>query len=206
MIFWDTAMDIEAVAKVATAIIAGLGALAGFFQLLTTRRSQSYQNYKTELELLRQPTDPPNADPDFERFLVNVRKEKISFIAFGMPIPNAELDRVIAYYGKGKATTREITKAWRYRNPKKEELSFELTPPAKVALWMVRFYVIVCLLMVLAVVGVAVTLASSAQEFATLGIAGVVLFSVAILAARSNEGLYIAERLAKQEKESSNTE
>jgi hypothetical protein len=83
---------IEVVTRVA-AVIAGLGALVGFFHLLTTRRCQSYHNYKTELELLRQPTDSPNLDPDFERFLVNVRKEKISFVASGMPIPNAELDR-----------------------------------------------------------------------------------------------------------------
>jgi hypothetical protein len=199
-------MDLEAVTKIATASIAGLGALAGFFQLLTTRRSQSYQNYKTELELLRQPTDSPNADPDFERFLVNVRKEKISFVAFGMPIPNAELDRVIAYYGKGKATTRDITKAWPYRNPKKEELSFELTGPAKFTLWMIRGYVILCLLLIFAVIVVAATVASSTQEFATLGIAGVVLYFVAILAGRSNEGLFIADRLAKKEKESSKTE
>ena len=196
-------MDIEVATKAATAIIAGLGALVGFFQLLTTRRSQSYQNYKTELELLRQPTDSTNADPDFERFLVNVRKEKISFVAFGMPIPNAELERVMAYYGKGKATTREIAKAWRYRNPKKKELSFELIPPTKVMLWMIRGYVILCLLLIFAVLGVAATIATSAEEFATLAIAGVVLFIVAYLAARSNEGLFIAERLAKQEKQSS---
>lgn len=198
-------MDIEVVTKVATAIIAGLGALAGFFHFLTTRRSQSYQNYKTELELLRQPTDSPNADPEFERFLVNVRKEKISFVAFGMPIPNAELDRVIAYYGKGKATTREIAKAWGYRNPKKEELSFELTAPAKCLLWMIRIYVILCLLMIVAVGVVALTVASSAQEFATLGIAGVVFFIIAELTTRAYQGLFIAQRLARREKESSKT-
>jgi len=198
-------MDIEVVTKVAAAILAVLGALGGFFHLLTTRRSQNYQNYKTELELLRQPTDSPNADPDFERFLANVRKEKISFVAFGMPIPNEELDRVIAYYGKGKATTREIAKAWGYRNPKKEELSFELTAPAKFMLWMIRIYVILCLLMIVAVGVVALTVASSAQEFATLGIAAVVLYILANLTARSYEGLFIAQRLAKREKESSKT-
>lgn len=193
-------MDIESVTKIATASVAGIGALVGLFQFLTSRRSQSYQTYKTELELLDQSIVGAEGDPDFKQFLVNVRKEKLSFVAFGMPIPNSELERVITYYGKGKATTQEIAKAWRYRNLTKTELSFELSRPFKWTLWMVRFYVVFCMLMVLALVIVAMAFGSSVRDFTMIGIVVVVLVLIVALVVRANDGLLTAVRLAKLEK------
>ena len=197
-------MDVESITKIATASVAGVGALVGLFQFLTSRRSQNYQTYKTELELLGQSIVGAEGDPGFKQFLVNVRKEKLSFVAFGMPIPNSELDRVITYYGKGKATTQEIAKAWRYRNPtKKEELSFELHGFFKFQLIMVRVYAVVCFLC--AMLSVAFLPWSKGwQDVLFLVGAAAAFFCILIIMARANEGLFTAARLAKLEKDRSN--
>jgi uncharacterized membrane protein (DUF485 family) len=198
-----TPNQIESITKSVTASVAGLGALVGLFQFLAARRSQSYQNYKTELELLGQSIANAEGDPDFKRFLVNIRKEKISFVAFGMPIPNSELQRVITYYGKGKATTQEIAKAWRYRHPTQEELSFELSKPVKWTLWMICFYVVFCLLLIFALGIVAVVSELSVKGFRTVAIGVGVLLLIVTLTIRANDGLFTAARLAKLEKERS---
>ena len=195
-------MDVESITKIATASVAGVGGLVGLFQFLTSRRSQNYQTYKTELELLGQSIVGAEGDPGFKQFLVNVRKEKLSFVAFGMPIPNSELERVMTYYGKGKATTQEIAKAWPYRNRTKTELSFELSSSFKWTLWMVRFYVGFCLLLILALFVTAVVFGSSLRDFAMIGIVVVALVLIVALVVRTNEGLLTAVRLAKREKDS----
>jgi hypothetical protein len=195
-------MDVESITKIATASVAGVGALVGLFQFLTSRRSQNYQTYKTELELLSQSIVGAEGDPGFKQFLVNVRKEKLSFVAFGMPIPNSELERLITYYGKGKATTQEIAKAWRYRNPTKKELSFELHGFLKFQLIMVRLYAIACFFC--AMVSIAILPWSKGlRDTLFLVAAAAVFFFILIITARANEGLFTATRLAKREKDRS---
>jgi len=196
-------MDIESITKIATSSVAGIGALVGLFQFLTSRRSQSYQTYKTELELLSESIVGAEGDPDFKQFLVNVRKEKLSFVAFGMPIPNSDLDRVISYYGAGIATTHDIAKAWRHRNPKKKELSFELHGAFKFQLIMVRLYAILCLLCAMMSIGL-LPWSSGSQQTLIMVAAAAVFFFILIVTARVNEGLFTAARLAKLEKEQGN--
>lgn len=196
-------MDIELIAKIAAPTIAGFGAVLGLFQLLTTRRSQNFQNYKTELELLGQCIDAHCTDPNYKSFLTDIRKEKMSFVAFGIPIPNADLDRVIMYYAQGKATTSEIAKAWRYRNPTKKQLCFDLHGSFKSQYIMVCIYVIVCV-SAGAVAFAAMPFTTKFEEFVTLGILSVAFVLIAGFAARANDGLFTAARLAKLKVESSN--
>jgi hypothetical protein len=91
-------VDVELIIKVVTATVAGFGAALGLVHLLTTKRSLGYQNSKIEMELLSQHLAAHEAEPDYKKFLNDVRKEKISFLVFGIPIPNADLERVMTYY------------------------------------------------------------------------------------------------------------
>src|ERR1017187_9788430 len=111
-------MDTDFIIKLLTAIVAAVGALLGILHFSTTRRSVGYQNLKTEMELLSQGIAAHETEPDYKQFLIDVRREKISALVFGIPIPNADLERVCAYYRKaeGKVTTGEIAKAWRFRD------------------------------------------------------------------------------------------
>ena len=145
------------------------------------------------------------AEPNFKRFLHNVRKEKISFVAFGMPIPNAELERVIKYYERGHATTHDIAKAWPYRNPTKKELSFELHGPFKWELFFFHFYGFLCVVALVIVTigtGKSIEKASTAsfEDLIPFGITLAVLWLFITVLARKNEGLLTAARLAKLEK------
>jgi len=193
-------MDIELIAKIAAPTIAAFGAVLALFQFLTTKRSQSYQNYKTELELLGQCIDARDTDPHYKGFLTDIRKEKISFVAFGIPIPNADLERVIAYYAKGNATTNDIAKAWRYRNPTKKQLSFELHGPFKLQYTMVLIYVLVCVAAG-ATSFAAIPFATKTEEQLILGVLAIIFLLIAGLASRANDGLFTAARLAKLENE-----
>ena len=62
------------------------------------------------MELLSQSIAAHEAEPDYKKFLIDVRKEKISFLVFGVPIPNADLERVITYCRK--AATGVGVVAW----------------------------------------------------------------------------------------------
>lgn len=141
-------MDTEFIVKVVTATIAGFGAVLGLFHFLTTKRSLGYQNTKTEIELLSQSIAAHETEPDHKKFLMQVRKEKISFLVFGVPISNAELQRAIAYYRKaeGKVTTGEIAKAWPYRDPNAEQLSFQLRGSFKTQFIFAQVYAVFCIL------------------------------------------------------------
>ena len=121
-------MDTDFIVKLVTATVAAVGALLGVLHFSTTRRSVGYQNSKTEMELLSQSIAAHEAEPDFKKFLIDVLKEKISPLVFGVPIPNADLERVIAYYRKAasKVTAGDVAKPWRYRDPRAEQISFQL--------------------------------------------------------------------------------
>src|ERR1035437_7736176 len=121
-------MDTDFIIKLVTAIVAAVGALLGILHFTTTRRSVRFQNLKTEIELLSEGITAHEAEPDYKKFLIDVRREKISSLFFGIPIPNADLERVCEYYRKaeGKVTTGDIATAWRFRDPKAEQLSFQL--------------------------------------------------------------------------------
>ena len=43
------------------------------------------------MELLSQGIAAYEAEPEYKKFLTDVRKERISFLVFGIPIPNADL-------------------------------------------------------------------------------------------------------------------
>jgi hypothetical protein len=118
-------VDTELILKGVTATVAGFGAVLALFHFLTTRSSHKYQNSKTEMELLSQSIAAYEAEPEYKNFLTDVRKERISFLVFGIPIPNADLERVITYYRneEGKVTTGDIANAWQYRDVRTEQLT-----------------------------------------------------------------------------------
>jgi hypothetical protein len=141
-------MDTEFIIKLVTAIVASVGALLGFLHYLTTRQSVRYQNSKTEMELLSQSIAAHEAEPELKKFLIDVRKERISFLVFGILIPNADIERVITYYrrAEGKVTTGDIAKAWQYRDPCTKSLSFQLRGSFKKQYIGTQAYAVICIL------------------------------------------------------------
>jgi len=141
-------MDSENAIKLVTAGVAIVGAFLGFLHFLTTRRSAGYQNSKIEMELLSECIAANEGEPAYKQFLLDVRKERISFLVFGIVIPNADVERVVAYYKKadGKVTTREISRAWQYRDSRKNNLSFRLHGSDKAQYIFVLAFATFCLL------------------------------------------------------------
>jgi hypothetical protein len=194
-------MDTEFIIKVVTATVTSVGALLGFLHFSTTRRSVGYQNLKTELELLSQSIAAHEAEPDYKKFLIDVRKEKISFLVFSIPIANAELEGIITYYQKaeGKVTSGDIAKAWRYRDRSKEKLSFQLRGSFKTEYIIMQVYAGFCFLTAIGGI-VALVFGVHAREvvpLVSLSLIAVVLISFI------NQGLFTAARLAKLEKDKS---
>jgi hypothetical protein len=65
------------------------------------------------MELLSQNIAAHETEPDYKKFLIDVRKERITFLVFGFPIPNADLDRVVTYYRNAEGRSRAIYAAKR---------------------------------------------------------------------------------------------
>jgi hypothetical protein len=194
-------MDTDFIIKLVTAIVAAVGALLGLLHFSTTRRSVGYQNLKTQMELLSQSIAAHEAEPDYKKFLIDVREEKISFLVFGIPITNADLERVIAYYrnAEGKVTTGDIAKAWRYRDPSKEKLSFQLRGSFKTQYIIFLVYAVFCML---SATGGVVALVFGVHAKEVIPLISVSLISF-ILIFWINQGLFTAAGLDKLEKERS---
>jgi len=191
-------MDTEFTIKLVTATVASVGALLGSLHYLTTRQSVRYQNSKTEMELLSQSIAAHEAEPDLKKFLLDVRKEKISFLVFGIPIPNADIERVIAYYRKaeGKVTTGDIAKAWQYRDPCTKPLSFQLRGSFKKQYIGTQAYGVFCILATTVGVLAWVFDVDVKQAVALVCVALVSFVLVTVM----SQDLYTAARLAKLEK------
>ena len=191
-------MDTEFTIKLVTATVASVGALLGSLHYLTTRRSVGYQNSKTEMELLSQSIAAHEAEPDFKKFLIDVRKEKISFLVFGIPIPNADVERVITYYRKaeGKVTTGDISKAWQHRDPKAKQLSFQLCGSSKAQYIFAQVYGAFC---ILAAAGGFVALVLKFHEKEVVPLVCVSLIAFVLITWTSQSHL-TAMRLSKLEK------
>jgi hypothetical protein len=191
-------VDTELIVKVITATVAGFGALLGLLQFLTTKRSHWYQNSKTEMELLSQSIAAYEAEPGYKKFLIDVRKEKISYLVFDIAIPNADLERVIAYYGKaeGKVTTGDIAKAWQYRDLRSEQLSFQLRGSFKAQYILAQVYAVFCI--------VAAAGGFVAWRFGVNASEAILLIFISLIAvvitSWINQGLFMAARLAGLEK------
>ena len=194
-------MDTELIVKVVTATVAGFGAALGLLHFLTTKRSFRYQNSKTEIELLSQSIAAHEAEPDYKKFLIDVRKEKISFLVFGILIPNADLERVITYYrnAEGKVTTGDIAKAWQYRDPSKEKLSFQLRGSFKTQHILAQVYAVFCFL---TGTGGVVALVFGVHAKEVIPLVSVSLISV-VFTFWINQSLFTAAHLGKLEKERS---
>ena len=195
-------MDIDLIIRVATAIVVVVGPVLGLFQLLNTRRSHRYQNSKIEMELLSQGIAAQEGDSTYKSFLLDVRKEKTSFLVFGIPIPNADLERAIAYYRKaeGRVTTGDIAKAWEYRNTGSKPLSFRLRTSSWIIYVFALVYVGFCVLAFAAGAFVALAFRILTKEIILLVSVSIAGF-VSILWA--NQGLFTAAYLAKLEKKTS---
>lgn len=197
-----TSVDTEFIVKVVTATVAGFGAVLGLLHFLTTKRSLRYQNSKTEMELLSQCIATHEAEPHYKKFLIDVRKEKISFLVFGIPVPNADLERVIEYYRKaeGEVTTGDIAKAWQYRDPCTRQLSFQLRGSFKTQYILAQVYAVFCIS--------AAAFGFVASTFTVAPVKKVILLVCVsliafVLTSQMNHGLFVAARLAKLEKERS---
>ena len=188
-------MDTEFIIKLVTVA----GAMLGLLHFSTTRRSVGYQNSKIQMELLSQSIAAHETEPDFKRFLIDVRKEKISFLVFGVPIPNADIERVITYYVKaeGKVTTGDIAAAWQYRDPSAGPLSFQLRGSFKRHYIGTNVYAVFC--MIAAFVGILAVMSKyEVKQAIVLVCVSVVSF---VLVNLMSQGLFTAERLAKLEKQ-----
>lgn len=192
-------METEFIIKIVTATVAGIGAVLGLFHFLTTKRSLGYQNTKTEIELLSQSIAAHEPESDLKKFLVQVRKERISFLVFGISISNAELERIIAYYRKteGKVTAGEIAKAWQYRDPKAEQLSFQLRGSFKRQYIFTQIFMVFCFI---AAAGGFFALVSKVDVKESILLMVVSLTAFFVIAGTSQDQ-FTAARLAKLEKE-----
>ena len=190
-------MNTEFIIKLVTATVAACGAVLGLLHFLTTRRSVGYQNSKIEMELLCQSIAASEAEPEHKRFLIAVRKEKISFLVFGVPVPNADLERVIAYYGRagGKVTTGEIAKAWPYRDQEAEQLSFELRGSSKAQYIFAQLFAIFC---GFGTAGGFLAWMANVHEKAVIQLICVSLVGLVLIIGTS-QGLFTAARLSKLE-------
>lgn len=192
-------MDIELIVKVITVIVTGFGTVLALLHFLTTTRSHGYQNSKTEMELLSQGIAAYEAEPGYTEFLTAVRKERISSLLFGISIPNVDLERVITYHRKaeGTVTTRDIAKAWQYRDLHSEQLSFKLRGPFKRQYIFVQAFAVFCI--------VSVALGVGALQFGADARQAILLICVALVAVflilSTSQGLFTAARLAKLEKD-----
>jgi hypothetical protein len=191
-------MDTEFTIKLVTATVASVGALLGSLQYLTTRQSARYQNSKTEMELLSQSIAAQEAETDLKKFLIDVRKERISFLVFGIPIPNADIQRVITYYrrAEGKVPTGDIAKAWQYRDPCTKPLSFQLRGSFKRQYIGTQAYAVFCILTTALGVLALVFKVDVKQAVALVCVSLVSFVFVAV----TSQNLYTAARLAKLEK------
>lgn len=192
-------MDIELIVKVVTATVGGFGAVLALLHFLTTKRSHRYQNSKTEIEVFSQSIATYDAEPGYKKFLIDVHKEKISFLVFGAPIPNADLERVITYYKKaeGKVTTGDIAKAWEYRDLRTEQLSFQLRGSFKRQYIFWQLYAVFC---VLAAAGGFVVWVFKGSETEAVALVAVSLIAF-VVTSWISQGLFTAARLAELEKE-----
>ena len=192
-------MDTDFIIKLVTAIVAAVGALLGLLHFSTTRRSVGYQNLKTEIELLSQSIACHEAEPDYKRFLIDVRKEKISSLVFGIPIPNADLERVYAYYkqAEGKVTTGDIAKAWRFRDPRAEQLSFRLRGSFKAQYVIFLLFGLFCMLSAVGGLVALIFGAKGNEVFALVCVSLFALFNTGWI----SRGLFMAAHLGKLEKE-----
>jgi len=193
-------VDIELIVKVVTATVGGFGAVLALLHFLTTKRSHRYQNSKTEMELLSQGIATYEAEPEYKKFLIDVHKEKISFLVLGVPIPNADLERVITYYKKaeGKVTTGDIAKAWQYRDLRTEQLSFQLRGSFKTQYILWQIYAVFCVLA--AAGGFVAWVFRGGETKAVIALVAVSLIAL-VVTSWINQGLFTAARLAKLEKE-----
>jgi hypothetical protein len=184
-------MDTQLILKVITATIAGFGAVLGLLHFLTTNRSLRFQNSKTEMEILSQSIAAYEAEPEYKKFLSDVRKEKISSLVLGIPIPNADLERVITYYRKadGKVATGDIAKAWQYRDPHTEQLSFQLRGSLKTQYILWQVYAVFCISA--AAIGFVASVSMVAREAILLVCVSLIAF---VLTAWINQGLFTAAR------------
>jgi hypothetical protein len=150
------------------------------------------------MELLSQGIAAHEGEAEYKEFLTDVRKERISFLVFGIPIPNADLERAIAYYRKaeGKVTTGNIAKAWQYRDVRTEQLSFQLRGSFKTQYILANAFLMFCI--------VAVGLGCLAFQSAVYA-EGILLVCVSVLAlivtGSTTQGLITAARLGKLERE-----
>ena len=175
--------------------------MLGLLHFLTTNRSLRFQNSKTEVEIISQSIAAYEAEPEYKKFLSDVRKEKISSLVLGIPIPNADLERVITYYRKadGKVATGDIAKAWQYRDPHTEQLSFQLRGSLKTQYILSQVYAVFCISA--AAVGFFASVSMvDAREAILLVCVSLIAF---VLTVWINQGLFTAARLAKLEKERS---
>ena len=195
-------MDIELLVKVATAAVATVGAVLGYLHYFATKRSAGYQNSKIEMELLTQSIAAYEDNADLKAFLSDVRKERIFSLIFGISIPTADVERAIAYYrdAAGKVTTNEIAKAWRYRDPKIDHLSFQLSGAFRLEYIFALGFVLFSLFGVL--VGVVSWLfleVQARQAFLLIGVSLVAFAEMAWI----NQELFMAARLGSLEKQKS---
>jgi hypothetical protein len=192
-------MDTQLILKVVTATVAGFGAVLGLFHFLTTKRSLRFQNSKTEMEILSQSIAAYEAEPEYKKFLSDVHKEKISSLVFGIPITNADLERVITYYrnADGKVATGDIAKAWQYRDPRTEQLSFQLRGSLKTQYILWHVYAAFCVLAFGVGLFASVPMVD-ARNAILLVCVSLISF---VLSVWITQGLFTAVRLAKLEKE-----
>jgi hypothetical protein len=150
------------------------------------------------MEILSQAIATYEGEPEYKKFLVDVHKEKISFLVFGVPIPSADLERVITYYRKasGKVTTGDIAKAWQYRDLHAEQLSFQLRGSFKMQYILAQLYAVFCALV--AAGGFVAWVFKEVETKEVIALVSVSLIAL-IITGWINQGLFTASRLAKLE-------
>ena len=134
------------VAKTPGPILAGVGALIALPAWWTSRSTQLHQNSKTTIDALQDAAVGSFEDAKYRKFLEDVRKEKLASMAFGVPVRSGDLGRLMDYYDKGFASTREIGLAWDHRSDAGTPLSFHLGRWTRFFFWAAMIYATVCAL------------------------------------------------------------
>ena len=128
-------------------IAAVIGLPVALLAWWTNHQNSRRQATKAEVDAVCSAAAEAGSDEQYQAFLLNIAKEKLVGMSFGCAIPLEEVGRVMAYYGKGNMTTRQLGLAWKYRRPAGDTYTFKLAGWSRTNYNFVRFYCWSCLVL-----------------------------------------------------------
>lgn len=183
--------------EIVSALVVLVGGILGFLKFILTRKGENLKVAVTELSLFNSVVDTFKNDPKYAKFIEDLRKERLSYAAFGLSIRNDELGPLMEYYDSGRATVAQINLAWSYRHiDANRRLSFRVKGLNKFLVYLSGFYIVACL--VLALLSLVPVLLNFKSNLSFL-VFGVFCFLASVVMFYGNRGLYIARILSRED-------